>query len=149
MQHRLTRGYVDDADLAEVETLAGSSLLDSNYPGWYYSLPNTGEKVLAPAVTFLNKVIFTTFANDGEVGDDPCQVPPNSARAYVLNLFNGQAVANLDRSEDSSQDRSVVVGVNEILDGTNVPCPSSGDRSYSRKMIAIEIKRVGKMTALS
>lgn len=138
-----------DADLAEADTLAGSSLLDSNYPGWYYSLPNTGEKVLAPAVTFLNKVIFTTFANDGEVGDDPCQVPPNSARAYVLNLFNGQAVANLDRSEDGSQDRSVVVGVNEILDGAQIVfrTPAAVDGSACQEndcYQGVEI-RVGKM----
>ncbi|MFN3786161.1 MAG: pilus assembly protein, partial [Thiothrix sp.] len=32
------------------------NLLNGNHKGWYYDFDNTGEKVLAPAVTFLNKV---------------------------------------------------------------------------------------------
>lgn len=119
-QTPLTTTPITDGDLANTEELAGSSLLDTGYAGWYFPLPNAGEKVLAPASTFLNKVIFTTFANDGEVGDDPCQVPPNSARAYVLDLFNGQAVGNLDRSEDGSKERSIVIGVNEIPDAPQI-----------------------------
>lgn len=103
------------------------SLLDGVTKGWYYDLPNNGEKVLAPAVTFLNKAIFTTFAPVDEKGQgpsaDPCAVPPNSARAYVLNLLTGRAVADLDdntASGLSSKDDSVIAGVNEILSSAQI-----------------------------
>ncbi|MBU0653860.1 MAG: hypothetical protein KJ914_01880 [Gammaproteobacteria bacterium] len=113
---------LEDTALTEADTLAatGNDLLDGSSHGWYIELPNKGEKVLASAVTFLNKVIFTTFANDGEVGSDPCSVPPNSARAYVVNLFNGQAVADLDRSGDGVREKSVIAGINEILGSAQV-----------------------------
>lgn len=112
-----------DADLSEADALAsaGKNILTLNEKGWYYDLPNNAEKVLAPAVSFLNKVVFTTFAADGDT-ENPCDAPANSARAYVLDLFNGQAVADLDRDGvvDPVKDKSVVAGVNEILGGAQI-----------------------------
>ncbi|MDD5395024.1 MAG: PilC/PilY family type IV pilus protein [Thiothrix sp.] len=127
-------------------------LTDTSLNGWYYSLPNTGEKVLAPAVTFLNKVVFTTFSADAGESTDPCESPPNSARAYVLDLFNGQAVADLDRV--SGNERSVIAGVNEILDAAQIifrapsladgtACTSANKDSCDKQYVEI---RVGKMS---
>lgn len=106
-----------DVDLSEADSMSanGGNLLDGTTKGWYIDLPNTGEKVLAPASTLFNKVVFSTFANDTETGVDPCDKPSNTARAYALDLYSGQAVANLDRSADDSLDKSVVAGLNEIL----------------------------------
>lgn len=141
-----------DSNLIEADALAatGKSLLDGGKKGWYYALPNKGEKVLAPAITALNKVIFTTFANDSDLSTDPCNKPSNTARAYVLDLYNGQAVANLDRSTDSSNDKSVVAGVNEILSGGQVVFldPTAKDGSACKQgdcLQSVEI-RVGKMS---
>ncbi|SEA63513.1 von Willebrand factor type A domain-containing protein [Thiothrix caldifontis] len=109
------------------------NLLNGNHKGWYYDFSDSGEKVLAPAVTFLNKVVFTTFAPVDEDGQgpspDPCEVPPNSARAYVLDLFTGKAVANLDRDTGGSKDEFVVAGFNEILDAAKIifRLPSAAD----------------------
>lgn len=127
-------------------------LTDTSLNGWYYDLPNTGEKVLAPAVTFLNKVVFTTFSADAGESTDPCESPPNSARAYVLDLFNGQAVADLDRV--SGNERSVIAGVNEILDAAQIifrapsltdgtACTSANKDSCDKQYVEI---RVGKMS---
>lgn len=116
-----------DADLTDhsSDTLTDTdNLLHGNHKGWYYDFDLVGEKVLAPAVTFLNKVVFTTFAPVDENGvgasGDPCDIPPNSARSYVLDLFTGKAVANLDRSLDDSKDEFVVAGVNEILNSAQI-----------------------------
>ncbi len=116
-----------DADLTN-RTDAGltdtNNLLHGLHKGWYYDFALKGEKVLASAVTFLNKVVFTTFApvdEDGnEPSDDPCDTPPNSSRAYVLDLLTGKAVANLDRSTDDSKDDFVVAGINEILNSAQI-----------------------------
>ncbi len=126
------------------------------YKGWYYDFAHTGEKVLAPAVTFLNKVVFTTFAPVGEAGqgasNDPCEVPPNSARAYVLDLFTGKAVADLDRKKATGtggKDEFVVAGFNEILDAAKIifRMPSAadgGDCAAGDCQQTVEI-RVGKL----
>lgn len=152
----------EDAKLVSITNADGSDnstqisatktlLTETTLNGWYYDLPNTGEKVLAPAVTVLNKVVFTTFASDAGTSTNPCEVPPNSARAYVLDLVNGQAVANLDRSADDSNDRSVIAGVNEILDAAQVifRLPKAADgtacSSSDCQNQYVEI-RVGKMS---
>lgn len=128
-----------------------SLLTQTTLNGWYYDLPNTGEKVLAPAVTFLNKVVFTTFASApaAEEGIDPCSAPPNSARAYVMDLFNGDAVVDLDR-KDGDLERSVIAGINEILDAAQIVFskPTAADGTACKvgdcgKQVA-EV-RVGKM----
>lgn len=129
---------------------------DTVYKGWYYDFAHTGEKVLAPAVTFLNKVVFTTFAPVDEAGqaasDDPCEIPPNSARAYVLDLFTGKAVADLDRKTTTGtdgKDEFVVAGFNEILDAAKIifRMPSAadgGDCAAGDCQQTVEI-RVGKL----
>lgn len=142
-----------DTDLSEADALAnaGKTILTLAEKGWYFDLPNTAEKVLSPAVSFLNKVVFTTFAADGDT-ENPCEAPANSARAYVLDLFNGQAVADLDRDGviDPVKDKSVVAGVNEILSGAQIvfldPMASNGvDKCTAGDCKQTVDIRVGKM----
>ncbi|MEZ5452849.1 MAG: PilC/PilY family type IV pilus protein [Thiothrix sp.] len=131
-------------------------LSETGLTGWYYDLPNDGEKVLAPAVTFLNKVVFSTFAPVDEDGDgkedpdDPCEIPPNSARAYVMNLFNGGAVADLSTPRDGNPDRFVVAGVNEILGDAQivfrVPSASDGGTCTENDCQQTVEIRIGKMS---
>ncbi|UOG91755.1 MAG: hypothetical protein L3K52_16435 [Candidatus Thiothrix sulfatifontis] len=148
-----------NADLVDAKTSftdPNDNLLTGTYKGWYYDFAHKGEKVLAPAVTFLNKVVFTTFAPVDEAGnetpDDPCIVPPNSARAYVLDLFTGKAVADLDRDTATGtdgKDEYVVAGFNEILDAAKIifRMPSAadgGDCAVGDCEQTVEI-RVGKL----
>ena len=83
--------------------------LDLNEGGW------RGEKVLAESRTFNNRIFFTTFipADDAQGSVDNCQPAPGTNRLYVVNLFNGDPVRNLDRLGDDSQlteaDRSIEV----------------------------------------
>lgn len=146
----ITSGDLRNAKLDLTDT---DSLLNGNFRGWYHDLNFSAEKVLAPAVTFLNKVIFTTFAAVDEAGQghsgDVCEVPPNTARAYVLNLFNGQPVTNLDRSDDNTKDEYVIAGFNEILDGAKIVflAPTAADGGECKEgdcQQLVEI-RTGKM----
>lgn len=151
----ITNGDLTDA---RAEPSPGSltdqdNLLHGNHAGWYHDLNHGGEKVLATSMTFLNKVIFTTFAPVDEDGQghsgDPCEVPPNSARAYILDLFTGKAVANLDRSTDDSKEEYVVAGFNEILDSAQVVfrAPTASDGTACKAgdcQQTVEI-RVGKL----
>lgn len=142
---------LQDLDITSTDVLEQSSgsLLDGGHKGWSYTLPNQGEKVLAPSLTILNKVVFTTFDSEITADTDPCGPPPNKARAYVLDLFTGEAVANLDRSADGSKEKSIVAGVNEILDVPQVifqePMASDGGPCTPIDCVqGVEI-RVGKM----
>ena len=109
---------LSEADLAESVALAGNDFLPS-YKGWYKKLVSgTGEKVLASAVTFRNKVIFTTFANTdvslGATGDECNALTKNVARAYVLDLMT--ASAKLDLDGKGTVDESILIERGDILD---------------------------------
>lgn len=115
-----------DGTLIDVSSLSGKSIVTKKAEekarghtvnGWFYNLPNTGEKVLAASRTFLGKVLFTTFSSDG-ASTDPCVTPPSSGRVYVLNVLTGDAVLDLNRDGSFTQtdaDKSIVAGTNEIL----------------------------------
>lgn len=136
-----------DSSLANVEALS-QSFLETGDNGWYYDLPEPHEKVLAPALTFMNKVIFTTFAKDGgDAGlNDNCETNKNAARAYVMDLFTGEAVADLQR--DGGNDRSLIVGYNELMNGPQVifsqPSSSSGSDCRAGDCRQTATIRVGK-----
>lgn len=86
--------------------------------GWYIRLDtNNGEKCLAPPVIFYKIVYFTTFSPSSEgSGSDPCYVGEGTARVYALQYNTGNAVFNLDLTNDtngtviSRSDRSQVIG---------------------------------------
>ena len=116
---------ITDNDLQAARDASGIpynfSLLTGSKKGWYYDLKFLGEKALAPALTFMNKVIFTSFAPVNETGQgasgDPCEVPPNSARSYILNLLTAKPVANLDADTATGvggRDDFIISGTNEI-----------------------------------
>lgn len=82
--------------------------------GWYITLPNTGEKVLANSVTVNNTVFFTTYAPDAS--DGSCQAVLGQGRTYAVKVFNGDAAFDLNNDEtiDSVDDRVRLLGSGAI-----------------------------------
>lgn len=84
--------------------------------GWYIVLEDSGEKCLAAPVVFCKTVYHTTFSPTIGSATDPCFVGEGTARVYALNYATGQAVFNLDLTNDvsgtvvSKSDRSLVIG---------------------------------------
>ncbi|PID34467.1 MAG: hypothetical protein CR976_00115 [Thiotrichales bacterium] len=126
---------ITESDLMTVTELRssgkGSILNVAGKRGWYYPLQLNGEKALATSLTFLDKVLFTTFAMADEHGVasvvEVCEPAVNTSRAYVLDLLTGQPVINLDRETEvagegdtatitETKDDFLVAGFNEILD---------------------------------
>ena len=113
--------------------------------GWFIKLDvNTGEKVLSPPVVFYKTAYFTTFAPTFGIDTDPCYVGEGTARVYVLRYDTGNAVFNLDLSNDVSgpmiqrSDRSGVIGtaipsgiIITFLEGTAVGYAGVGGGVYS------------------
>lgn len=84
--------------------------------GWFYTLPNTGEKVLSKALIANYAVMFTTYS--GERSDDisPCEASSTTgtARFYALDLRHGGArFAEIDGNEDDldTDDRSTTLNL--------------------------------------
>lgn len=112
----------EDKHIVAVDKLEGQKVLDTDYQGWYLDLPHTGEKVLAPSVTFRNMLIFTTFvpndksSNVTDSNTKSCNLFDTAAYAYVVDINTGKAVADLAKDGVATKERSVLVGKNEIMD---------------------------------
>ncbi len=86
----------ESADQTVVDNLLDD--LNDQY-GWYIRLENTGEKVLAPPLTFFFSY-YTTYSPDSS-GSDPCDINVlGTGRLYVVNYKNGNSVYNYDSDND-------------------------------------------------
>jgi type IV pilus assembly protein PilY1 len=86
--------------------------------GWYLILDKkAGEKCLATPVVYAKVAYFTSFSPSTEAISDPCYVGEGTASIYALNYGTGEAVFNLDLTNDSGgnvvkskTDRTAVIG---------------------------------------
>jgi type IV pilus assembly protein PilY1 len=87
--------------------------------GWYIKMEkHSGEKILSSPVVYAKTAYFTSFSPSTEAIDDPCFIGEGTASLYAVNYSTGEAVFNLDLTEDKKQgkvvinkdDRSVVIG---------------------------------------
>lgn len=65
--------------------------------GWYISLGSGGEKVLASPLIINYQLFFTTYL-PATASDSLCAPPTGNSRAYLVELVNGNAVADLDQN---------------------------------------------------
>ena len=87
-----------DADLVDI-TDDVNAVVPIGSPGWRFELRDggwRGEKVLAEARTFNDQVFFTTFRPGGAASATDCQPRLGTNRLYVMDIFNGAPVNNLD-----------------------------------------------------
>jgi type IV pilus assembly protein PilY1 len=92
-------GLVDITDDIDADVPVGS-------PGWRFELRDggwIGEKVLAEARTFANQVYFTTFTPaNATTALGECQPALGTNRLYIMDIFNGAPVKNLDGVGDET-----------------------------------------------
>jgi type IV pilus assembly protein PilY1 len=91
---------IKDGDLVDVTDNLSTSV-PQGQKGWRFDLRDggwIGEKVLAEARTFDNNVFFTTFRPS--LGGSSCEPQRGVNRLYMVSLFNGSPVTNLDGSLD-------------------------------------------------
>lgn len=91
---------VTEGDLTDVTTDANATVATDS-PGWMLQL-GAGEKVLAEARTFNNQVYFTTFTPGAAPDANDCVPRLGTNKLYIMSLFNGSPVTNLDGSVDDS-----------------------------------------------
>lgn len=143
----------ETSSLVSVDTLDASNnlLTDDTLTGWYYDLPNKAEKVLAAPLTFMNKIIFTTFAvaETSGASTTSCDVSTSVGRAYVMDLFSGIAVATIDPEKPDEKVRSTVIGLDEIPDTPQIvfkqPQAAAGGACTETDCVQGLEVRIGKM----
>ena len=87
-----------EADLVDV-TDDTNSVVPIGSPGWRLELRDggwIGEKVLAESRTFDNQVFFTTFTPGAGASASSCEPALGTTKLYIVDIFNGGAVHNLD-----------------------------------------------------
>jgi len=68
--------------------------------GWRMNFTETGEKVLATALTITGKVFFTTYLPQAAGGASACAPSEGAGRLYAVGMQNAFAVINYDTSDD-------------------------------------------------
>jgi type IV pilus assembly protein PilY1 len=75
-------------------TAIASAFTNDGKKGWYITMENTGEKVLASSVTVNNQVIFSTYSP--ETSSTSCAAAQGTGRTYAVSVLNGRPVVNFD-----------------------------------------------------
>lgn len=75
----------------------------SNKDGWYIRFTTGGEKVLAAPLILDHKVFFTTYV-PAVSSTSLCAPPTGNSRAYLVNLLNGNSVADVNRNNIRDKD---------------------------------------------
>jgi type IV pilus assembly protein PilY1 len=97
-----------DANLTDITNVLTPTLAQVAY-GWKLNM-NTGgswigEKVLAPAATFDNQVLFTSYTPGMTSSSaDSCQPSLGLNRFYAVSVFDGSPVANLNNHNNAQLD---------------------------------------------
>lgn len=104
-------------DEAERE-LANTQFLDKD--GWTLKLSAGGEKILASPLILDYKVFFTSYL-PASASDSLCAPPTGNSRAYLVNLVNGNAIADLNENNvDEHEDRYAQLAQTGIAPDTKI-----------------------------
>lgn len=68
-----------------------------NAEGWMLKLTTNGEKVLSSPLILDYKIFFTTYV-PASSSTSSCAPPTGNSRAYLVNLFNANAIEDLNES---------------------------------------------------
>ncbi len=106
-----------DADLTDI-TNSVAPALPANARGWKLLLDVPGgwlgEKVLSPATTLNNQLLFTTYTPGGG-GAVACQPVLGTNRFYAVSVVDGSPVANLNNQNNTAiGDRSTTLAQSGI-----------------------------------
>ncbi len=63
--------------------------------GWFIKMENAGEKILSTALTFENKILFTSYQPETTQSTSACQVSIGTGRFYFMSIIDATPVAQL------------------------------------------------------
>lgn len=93
--------------------------------GWYISLSDSGEKVLAEAATFAGQVVFTTY--EPVANQNSCRAAQGVSRAYTVSLYDATPAAENVTGTPDKSDRYTVLKTSGIPPKPVFLLPGGGD----------------------
>lgn len=87
--HALTSDDSSERELAAAEF--------ANKDGWFINMSTGGEKILGSPLIIDYKVFFTSYV-PAVSSESACAPPTGNSRAYLVSMFNGNAVADINRN---------------------------------------------------
>nr|WP_241664418.1 PilC/PilY family type IV pilus protein [Ningiella ruwaisensis] len=88
--------------------------------GWFISLKTKGEKVLSAPFILDYQIFFTTYV-PASSSESLCAPPTGNSRAYLVNMFNGNSVTDLNNnSVRDSGDRYAELSQTGIAPDTKI-----------------------------
>jgi len=112
-----TEHLLNSSDTTQRE-LAQQAFADKK--GWLLRLTDGGEKVLSSPLILDYKVFFTTYL-PASTSTSLCAPPTGNSRAYLVNLFNANAVNDIDNDgEEDSSDRYAELSQTGIAPDTKI-----------------------------
>ncbi len=90
----------------------------NNKKGWFVKLDGSGEKVLAEAMTYNNKVFFSTYTPQ-ENPTNSCSNLPGLGKLYAVNLFDATPIQNSDNAAALTKEDRLI----KDLDKGGIPTP--------------------------
>ncbi len=122
---KYTETHFYDATANEIgaDTITVDSALNGKQ-GWYFNLPNAGEKILSTPLTFKGTVTFTTYEPNPNSVTSNCIPAAGVSRIYQVNLEDGTPVNEWDGdiSALSPADRSYKLQTSSIIDEPVIVC---------------------------
>ena len=117
-----------------------SDSVNSDFKGWRKELNKAnGEKVLSTAITYQNKIMFTTFQTTSNVPDACSPSNENEARLYIMDLFLGGVDYNQQAATGEILGTPQIV-FDELKAGNGVTACTKDD---CERTIAVRVGRVG------
>ena len=96
--------HVDFGDVTSNCLQNGGTCTVNLLKGWRLNMEDSGEKILATALTVTGKVFFTSYLPRGGSSATACAPSEGAGRLYAVALQDGTAVINYDTSDDTSDD---------------------------------------------
>jgi type IV pilus assembly protein PilY1 len=115
-------------DLADITNI-GTPVLDPYDAGWRLRMVlGDGEKVLNPAITFGNVVLFTSFTPASAA--NACVPTRGLNRLYAVSIFDGRGQTNLDQPEEDFDpaDRTIELVQGGIAPEVQILFPPGAER---------------------
>ncbi|MEM0955723.1 MAG: PilC/PilY family type IV pilus protein [Pseudomonadota bacterium] len=125
---KLTHSDLYDATANDVgEGVAGAVELLENSKGWYFNMPNRGEKVLSTPLTFKNSVTFTSYEPNPASSTSRCVPAAGITRVYQVALDDASPINNWDDIEGLTEaDRGTELRSSSIIDEPVIVCTGAG-----------------------
>ena len=118
---------VSDSNLVDVTNVSGTLDTSGNInKGWYFTLSDSGEKVLSTALTIDNTLIFTTYAPSTSP-TNVCSVSLGSGRVYSVSAEYGDPLEPPDtENPDDSPGNTLMNARYNTLQTPGIPPRVSG-----------------------